>query len=218
MGGNVLAAIKGSDYTDFGFRFGLDLLAIMVVAALLYLPRHGRRDLFLVLVVFNVGVFAVLSVITERKITAAVGFGLFALLSIVRLRSQPYANVELAYFFSSLVLGVVNGIGHTDRWFKLMIDAIVVVGLYALDHPKLQRAVVQRRRVLLDAVHTDPVALMAELESRFGVRIVDLRIRRIDYVRETTSVSIGYVDNSTATASGLFLLEDDEDREDGERE
>lgn len=213
MDSSVLAAITRSDYTDFGFRFGLDLAAILLVAGALYLPRHGRRDLFLVFVVFNVGVFAVLSVITERKITAAVGFGLFALLSIVRLRSQPYANVELAYFFSALVIGVVNGIGHTDWLFKLMIDGLIVVGLFAVDHPSIQRAV-QRRLVLLDAVHTDLTALRVELERRFGVSIVELRIRRIDYVRETTSVEIGYLDTNPSGASSLFPFEDDVDRDD----
>lgn len=213
----MLAAITRGDYADFGVRFGLDLAAILLIAGAIYLPRHGRRDLFLVFVVFNIGVFAVLAVITEKKITAAVGFGLFALLSIVRLRSQPYANVELAYFFSALVLGVVNGIGHTNWLFKLMIDALIVVGLFAFDHPSIQR-VVQRRRVLLDSVHTDSVALRAELERRFDVGIVELRIRQIDYVRETTSVSIGYVDNNPATASSLFSLEDDADRDDTDRD
>lgn len=208
----VLAAITRSDYLDFSFRLGLDLAAILLVSVGLYLPRHRRRDLFLVFVVFNLGVFCVLSVITERKISSAVGFGLFALLSIVRLRSQPYANVELSYFFASLVLGVVNGIGHTDRWFKVMISALIVLGLFMLDHPSIQR-VVQRRRVILDAVYTDPAVVRAELERRFGVRIVELLIRQVDYVRETTSVSMGYVEKSPSAASSLFSLEDAEERD-----
>lgn len=205
----LAAAVHGSDYGDFAFRLGLDLAAILLVATVLYLRRHRRRDLVLVFVIFNLGVFCVLSVITERKISAAVGFGLFALLSIIRLRSQPYANVELAYFFSSLVLGVVNGIGHTDRWFKLMIDALIVIGLFAADHPSIQR-VVQRRRVILDAVHTDVAELRRELERRFGVQIVDLLIREVDYVRETTSVAVSFVEGSPSTASSLFSLEEDD--------
>ena len=39
-----------------------------------------------------------------------VGFGLFAVLSIVRLRSEPFSNRELAYFFVALVLALVCAI------------------------------------------------------------------------------------------------------------
>lgn len=208
----IAAALHQADYVDFTVRFGLDLAAILAVAGVLYLRRHQRRDLFLVYVTFNIGVFSVLAVITEKKISAAVGFGLFALLSIIRLRSQPYANVELAYFFTALVLGVVNGIGHGDRLFKLLIDAIVVVAMVVLDYPRVQPTV-QRRRVTLDAVHTDPRALQTDLERRFDVDILDLRITAIDYVRDTTSVRIGFVERHPGVAGGLFALDEDDDAE-----
>jgi hypothetical protein len=48
---------------------------------------------------FNVGLFLALVVITARDVSAGVGFGLVAVLSIVRLRSEPFTNGELAYFF-----------------------------------------------------------------------------------------------------------------------
>jgi hypothetical protein len=201
-------SLSGADWTDFFARLGLDLAAVLAVAGGSYLRRHYRRDLFLVFVTFNLGVFCVLEIITEKKISAAVGFGLFALLSIIRLRSEPFGNVELGYVFASLVLGVVNGIGHGGIWLKLVVDAIIVTAVFVLDHPRLQTPI-QRRRVELDAVHTDTEALRAELERRFGVKIVELVISQVDYVRETTSASIRYIERSPRPSSSLFALEDE---------
>ena len=201
------ATLNGGDWTDFLARLGMDLLAIVLVALVFYLRRHHRRDLFLIFMSFNLGVFGVLAVITEHKISAAVGFGLFALLSIIRLRSQPFANVELAYFFASLVLGVVNGIGHGDKRLNAVVDLVLVAAIFVLDHPRLQ-VPIQRRRVMLDQVWTDSDALRTELEQRFGVEITELRISEVDYVRETTSVSIRYL-GDRRPASDLFTLEEE---------
>jgi hypothetical protein len=180
------------DLTDLVVRLAVDLLSIGTVAALFWV-RHQRRDLVLVFTTFNVGVFTVLTVITERTIPAGVGFGLFALLSIIRLRSEPFANVDLGYFFLSLVLAVVNGIGHVDHRLTGFLCVLVIVAVYLIDHPRIQRTTV-RVEVILDSVITDPAALRLELKGRFGSEIVAMTIVEVDYVRETMRVWVTYVE------------------------
>ena len=60
-------------------------MAITVLAIGLFYRRHRRSDLVVLYVVFNVGLFAAVVVISEGQVVAAVGFGLFAVLSIIRL-------------------------------------------------------------------------------------------------------------------------------------
>lgn len=194
-------ALTIDDYTDLLIRFGIDLAAILIVAVVLYTRRHQRRDLLMVYIVFNLGVFGVLAVVTQHKLSAAVGFGLFALLSIVRLRSEPFANLELGYFFASLVLGVVNGVGQGDKGLKLAVSAVIVVTVAVLGAIRIQRPIV-RRRVVLDHAEGDVLRLRRTLAERFGVEIVDLRIVEIDDVRDTTTVTFRFVDHSR-TMSGL---------------
>jgi len=202
--------ITALDYRDFAVRLAIDLAALLIIAGALYVRRHYRRDRFFVFAIFNLGVFGVLAVITQHKISASVGFGLFALLSIIRLRSEPFANVELGYFFVALVLGVVNGISHSDFGLEGVVSAVVVTGVFAFDHPRIQTAEL-RRRVTLDAVYTDLDELHTELEKRFGLTILDLRITSIDYVRETTSVTIRFLDRRGRRDFGDL-------REDGDEE
>jgi hypothetical protein len=180
------------DLTDLVVRLAVDLLSIGTVAALFWV-RHQRRDLVLVFTTFNVGVFTVLTVITERTIPAGVGFGLFALLSIIRLRSEPFANVDLGYFFLSLVLAVVNGIGHVDHRLTGFLCVLVIVAVYLIDHPRIQRTTI-RVEVILDSVITNQAALRLELKGRFGSEIVAMTIVEVDYVRETMRVWVTYVE------------------------
>jgi hypothetical protein len=195
-----LLVLAQSEYVDFLLRLGLDLLAIGVLTGLIYLRRHARRDLLMVYVSFNVGLFAVLDVITSRHIGAAVGFGLFAMLSIIRLRSEPFKNLELGYFFMSLVLALINGIGQGDRATMIALDALVLLTMFAIDHPGLGTGA-ERALLTLDGVHIDREQLGRELAARFSVERVELSNVQYDDVRETTCAEVLLVGARTAGAA-----------------
>ena len=99
---------------DLLLRLGLDALALAALLYGLFLPRHKRMDLVVVYALFNLGLFLALVVISQGQVSMGVGFGLFAVLSIVRLRSEPYSNRGFAYFFVAIVLALVCAIdiGH----------------------------------------------------------------------------------------------------------
>ena len=96
-------------YADFGIDLGIDAVAILLMAYVLYFRRHWRADLLLSYITLNLGIFVVMSVLTMVKVDIAVGFGLFAILSIIRLRSSAVTQQEVAYYFVALVMGLVNG-------------------------------------------------------------------------------------------------------------
>jgi hypothetical protein len=183
--------VSRSDWANLLLRLFADMVSIGLLA-LMVARRRPRRGLFMVYVAFNLGLFAVLAVITHKHLGPAIGFGLFAMLSIVRLRSEPFGNADLAYFFCALVLALANGLRLDDEWLAVAIDATVLIGLYLVDHPALYRRTA-RQWVVLDEVVTGEPALRAALEARLGVEVVDVTVSETDYVRETTRVSVRYL-------------------------
>lgn len=181
------------NYGEFLLRLFIDLVAVSVFSVTVFHKRHQRRDLVVAFMCFNIGLFAVMSVISTRHISVGLGFGLFGLLSIIRLRSEPFSNVELGYFFIALVLALINGIAKTDVAFSLVLTLLVVLVAYFVDHPSLHTSI-RQRRVTLDTIETDVGALKQRLELEHGVQIVDLAITQVDHVRDTTRVVMRYVD------------------------
>jgi hypothetical protein len=192
--------LSQEDYAAFFLRLFIDLLAVLLLGVAIFQKRHGRRDLVVAFLTFNVGLVAVMSVISTRHIGTGLGFGLFAMLSIIRLRSEPFDHVELGYFFGALVLALVNGIAKTDAAFSVVLSLLVISVAYLADHPSLH-ATVRRRRITLDTVETDAAALRGRLEAAHGIRIVDLAITQVDYVRDTSRVVIRYVDPIPGSSS-----------------
>ncbi len=180
-----------ADWANLLLRLFADLVSIGLVS-LMVARRRPRRGLFMVYASFNLGLFAVLTVITHKHLGPAIGFGLFAMLSIVRLRSEPFGNADLAYFFCALVLALANGLRLKDESLAIALDGVVLIGLFLVDHPSLYRRTA-RQRVTLDEVVTGDVALRAVLERRLGVEVVDVSVEETDYVREVTRVSVRYL-------------------------
>ncbi len=154
-------------YADFAADFGLDAAAIGLLACVIYFRRHRRRDLMMAYVCFNVALFVVVKVLgaSSEASGLAFGLGLFGALSIIRLRSEELSYVEVAYFFSALALGIVNGVGLPDRLYAAMLDAVVLLAMYAMDHLAPRRDV-RRLTLILDEACADEATLRDELERR----------------------------------------------------
>jgi Domain of unknown function (DUF4956) len=176
-------------HAAFLANLGLDVVAILVMSYVLYFRRHWRADLLLSYVALNMGIFVVMSVLGAVRIDIAVGFGLFAILSIVRLRSSAVTQQEVAYYFVALVLGLINGINVPDRALLVAMNVLLLLTMVAFDSSGL-RSRSRRLEITLKHVYTSDAALVAELERRLGGRVVYHEIERIDLVHDHLTVDV----------------------------
>ena len=119
-------------YGGVATYLGIDLVAIFLMTYVLYFRRHWRADLLLSYVALNIGIFVTMSVLTQVRIEIAVGFGLFAILSIIRLRSSAVTQQEVSYYFLALVLGLLNGLGVPDRGLVVALNVVLLLVMRAL--------------------------------------------------------------------------------------
>lgn len=177
---------------DLALDLGVDLAAIAVLAFGLYYRRHGRRDLCLAFVALNVGLFAVVATLSRAHGAGiALGFGLFGVLSIIRLRSASVQQEEAGYYFVVLVLGLLGGLRLDDRWVTWLLDAVILLVMYAADHPRLL-ARARRSEIVLDRVHATEADLRADLARRLDGEVTRMVVTEVDYVRDVTVVDVRY--------------------------
>lgn len=170
-------------------RLAVDVVAITVLALGLSFRRHARPDLVVLFVTFNLGLFAAVIVIAGGEIPAAVGFGLFAVLSIIRLRAETLTNPEIAYFFAAVVTGLVCGVDLGGPLANAVLALLVLAGPAIADQPRFLKG--ERRWVLtLDEAIAEPAALRAAVEQRLGTPVLGVAVLELDFVRETTQVQV----------------------------
>jgi hypothetical protein len=177
--------------TDYVIDLGIDIVAIFVLAYVLYFRRHRRADLLLAYVSLNIGIFMAMSLLGSVRVDVALGFGLFAILSIIRLRSSAVTQQEVAYYFVALVMGLANGLDLDSLPLVVLVNVVLLLTMLAVDSRPLRDGA-RRLDVTLDTVHTDEAALVADLERRLGGKVMHHEVNEIDHARGTMLVDVRY--------------------------
>ena len=171
----------------------IDLALIILLVLGMYRRRHGRKDLVVSFIGANAGVLVVASALINVSSTASlgVGLGLFGVLSIIRLRSTELEQHDVAYFFSSLAMGLIAGIGVGQLWLTTTLMALPVVVLAVVDHPRFM-AGSRRQRMVVDRAIANEAALSAYLAELLGAQITQVTVIQTDFVLDKTIVDVTY--------------------------
>ncbi|WP_052845371.1 DUF4956 domain-containing protein [Streptomyces sp. NRRL S-31] len=177
---------------DLMTRGGLDVMALLILVGWLYRRRPSAPAMPLVLVALNTGLFAAMSTISAGKFPAGVGFGLFGILSLVRLRSAAFTLRDVAYTFVTLVTALCTGLPHRQMWLVAALDAVVLLAVLLVDDPKSYEPPTRTVRLTLDRIYPEPALIAHDVALRFGRAPLSVVVDEVDYVRETTRVSARY--------------------------
>ena len=135
---------------------GIDVLALFILVGWLYRRRAAAPEMTMVFVTLNIGLVAALTAITAGHFPAGVAFlGLFGLLSLVRLRSAAFSIKDVAYTFSALVLGLVNGLPDRHLALIVVLNALVLAAVWLVDDSET-RIPTRVLRMTLDQAFVGP--------------------------------------------------------------
>lgn len=181
---------------------GLDVLSLLLLVGWLYRRRVAAPEMTMVFAALNIGLFAAVVAIGSNDFPVGVGFGLFGLLSLVRLRSAAFSIKDMAYTFVALVLALVSALPEKHIWLAVLLDAVMLVAMWLVDDSRT-RPVTRVMRMTLDRAVADPALARAEVERRLGTTPIAVLVEQVDYVRETTVVAVRHEIASDWVAGGL---------------
>ncbi|TVR49040.1 MAG: DUF4956 domain-containing protein [Rhodobacteraceae bacterium] len=190
----------------------LNLIAISILAFGLYFTRYHRRDYAVGFIAINFSLFVVASVLTaSSEFTIGVGFALFAILSIVRLRSDEATWIEIGYTMVALVLGLVNGLPGPSFEMKLLLSGVLLAAMFVADHfALLSPARHQRCRVILESIVLDRKQLNDLVGQRLGGTVRHLSIIEVDHVTEKMRLDVRYTADQPSPPGADTQTEDTE--------
>jgi hypothetical protein len=184
--------------TDLLTRGGLDVIALMILVGWLYRRSRPTPEMALVLTALNIGLFAALAAISAGKFPAGVGFGLFGMLSLVRLRSAAFTLKDVAYTFAALVIALCSGLPARETWLVAVLDTALLLAILLVDDPRAHQPT-HVVKLTLDRVYTSSGEIRDDVTIRLGQEPLSVVVEEIDYVRETTRVAVRYPADETDT-------------------
>lgn len=183
--------------SEFLIGLGLNIVSSIIVVRWIYYPKHKSKKYVFTFMAFNLIIFFVVSMMTSIEMSLGVGFGLFAIFSVLRYRTNPIPIREMTYLFIIAALPVMNGSAAiTSHWAKLLIaNLTVILTLYILENGwgftfESSQSITYEK---INLIRPENRALLVEdLEERTGLIIKRLEIGKINFLRDTTTIRVFY--------------------------
>ncbi|MRS02817.1 DUF4956 domain-containing protein [bacterium] len=187
------------EMVTFLVGFVLNFLAALVLVRFIYYPStHDKRYVFTFLA-FNTIIFLVVSMLSKLEVGIGVGFGLFAVFSILRYRTDPIPVREMTYLFVIAALPVMNSAALSGGiWPQIIVANIAVLVLlmvlekgWGFRYEGYKRITYEK----IELIHPDHRAeLISDLENRTGIKIKRINIGKINFLRDTVDLKVYYED------------------------
>ncbi len=188
-----------SDLLSFVLSFGFNFLAALIIVRFVYYPSTQDKRYVFTFLAFNTVIYFVLSFMTSIEIGVGVGFGLFAIFSILRYRTDPIPIREMTYLFIIAALPVMNSASTNGGiWPQLIAANIVIIAImwvlereWGFQYESSKRIVYEK----IDLIRPDRrPELITDLENRTGLKIKRISIGKISFLRDTADIKIFYDD------------------------
>lgn len=159
----------------------LDVVSIVLLAYAFYYRRHKNRDMTIAIAVINVTLFALSGALASFTLSLGVGFALFAVISIIRLRSDEAGWLEMAYLLTGLSVGLILGLPGYSLTVQSVYAFILVLAIYVIDHPKLLKASKSKRMsVSVDFLETNQEQLKSRVQDLLGKQVIRVEVKAVN--------------------------------------
>ena len=182
----------------FGFRYLLNLLTVFILFRFIYYKNYKKTDLFLTFFGFNSIIFFISFMLNKVEMSTGAGFGLFAVFSVLRYRTEGIGPKDMTYLFLSISIGLLTAIGPPNG-IEISLFCFVIIALtYILENSLWGKKEVSKTIIYdsLDYINqSQQLELMKDLKSKIGVEIHRLSIDNIDYLKDSCTITIYYYEN-----------------------
>lgn len=191
---------------NFFLRFFINTMSLLVLVKYCYYRRTPNREFLFSFFLFGTGVFVVCYLLRSVEVSMGFAFGLFAIFSMLRYRTEAISIKSMTYLFLVITVSLLSAVGKTTSIELIFLNALICVctslaeskmltprlAEQTIRYEKIENIRPQNRQHLLD-----------DLRLRTGLDIRNVLIGKIDFLRDTATLRIFYV----AGEGDLFVSE-----------
>ena len=177
----------------FLFRYLIFLLGIIILLRVIYFRVSPNREAYLGLFMFGNGVFFITYLLHSVEMSMGFAFGLFAVFSMLRYRTEPITIRDMTYLFTTIVISLMCAVAVLP-YVELAGLTVLILALAAFAETHTFAPTVVERKITYDRV--DKIqpehhqALVDELRERTGMNIVKIEIGKIDFLTDSVQLTV----------------------------
>jgi hypothetical protein len=171
-----------------------------------YYRRTPNRDFLFSFFLFGTGVFIVSYLLHSVQVSMGLAFGLFAIFSMLRYRTEAMSIKSMTYLFLVITVSLLSAVGQTSP-IELILLNVLICACTGLAESKLLTPRLSEQIILYEKIENirpqNRNRLLDDLRQRTGLEIQNVLIDKIDFLKDTATLRVFYV----AVESDLFVPE-----------
>ncbi len=193
-----LGELSGA-YPHLGLALGfmLNFAVAYVIIRFIYCRKAANQNFVFTFLAFNSVVYFIMSLFTSIELSIGAGFGLFALFSVLRYRTEAVPIRDMTYLFIMLSLPILNSVFFTGGEFgKIVVSNVLIIGVILLLETgigfrnTLSKCLLYEKIELIKPERKGD--MLSDLRERTGLNVTDFSIERIDFLHDTAEIKIYY--------------------------
>ena len=179
----------------FFLRLIIDIASVFVLIRFVYFPIYRSREYVFTFFIFNLIIFLITYLLNKVEMSMGAAFGLFAVFSMLRYRTEDISIKDMTYMFLVISMGLINAVTKGSWDELLLIMTIIILITYLLESKVLMKKEVSRIVMYENIELIKPEnrqQLMEDLEKRLGVKVNHVTIGKVDFLRDTAQVQVHY--------------------------
>jgi len=196
-----------TEFTNFVLGAGFNLAVALLIVRFIYYPVTQEKKYVFTFLAFNTIIYFVLGLLSSSNLSVGVGFGLFAIFSVLRYRTDELPIREMTYLFIIIALPVMNSILISNGSLAQLLAAngVMVMLLYMLEkgfgfHFEQSKKITYEKIELITPANQ--TQLLADLRQRTGLPVKRAEVGRIDFLHDTAEIRIYFDEPAAMSTSG----------------
>jgi hypothetical protein len=190
-----------------GWRLLIDVASVFVLIRLIYYPIYKHRDLFFTFFIFNLIIFLISFLLNKVEFSMGSAFGLFAVFSMLRYRTEDISIKDMTYLFLTIAIGLISAVTKVkdtddslEHLFLLGINAVILLITFLLESSILMKKettkiILYENIELIKAGRS--LELLEDLKERSGMNIHRYSIQKIDFLKDIAQIKVYYYETET---------------------
>lgn len=179
----------------FFVRLLVDVLTTTILIRLIYYRIYRRTDLFLTFFGFNFVIFLITYLLNKVQMSMGAAFGLFAIFSMLRYRTEGLSAKDMTYLFIVISVGLISAI-IKGSWDELgLVNGMILLVVWLLEGNLLIK------RELTKTIQYDRIELITperheelleDLRVRTGLAVHRVEVQEMDFLKDSALIMIFY--------------------------
>jgi hypothetical protein len=179
----------------FFVRLLIDIVAVGILVRWIYFRIYRSTEFFFTFFIFNLIIFLITFLLNKVEMSLGAAFGLFAVFSMLRYRTEGISMKDMTYLFLVIAMGLITAIGK-GNWDELSLLNFIILGFTYLLESNLLLKREEFRQIQYDKPELlkpeYSAELKTDLEARTGLKINRISVSKVDFLRDTAQIKIHY--------------------------